>query len=242
MSSSAVSFTLRVAAIAFVVVCLTIFFLPCGHKDIPFQFASKLLDLTNLSSQRPVTAESVPPTSRYHPFQIKLNDQFTLARYLRHQPENGQFQNALAVVFEETIKDEPLLLTHDPVYHTVQFHSIVSSSSSSKKLWVIPDGNYAVGVGDAPPGATSAGFRIESDGRLTFNREERWGYCFIPETRGVALYWFGDDTATIPKGCVSDVQLARADYQFPMIEERGQVMMRWAKRRFDSMDVARMHA
>jgi hypothetical protein len=170
-------------------------------------------------------------SSPSHPFQIKLNSKYVLSRYLRRQPEYGPFSHALAVVFSETIKDEPLLLTTDSVDHTLRFHSLSSTSSASAhQIWIVANGNYAVGVGEPPVGASHSEFHISDDGRLTFNGQERWGYCHIPEARGVALYWFGDDSIPLPKGCVGDVILTRADYDFPSIEEEDQQFKRTKRR------------
>jgi hypothetical protein len=148
---------------------------------------------------------------------------------MRHQPEYGPFQNALAVVLEETLRDEPLLLTLNPDDRTLKFHSL--AAAAPQPLWIIPNGNHAVGVGKPPADGDYEEFGITEDGRLTFGGRERWGYCQIPDTRALALYWFGDDTAVIPERCVRHVQLMRGDYNFPSIEEEDQIAARRVKRR-----------
>jgi hypothetical protein len=163
------------------------------------------------------------------PFQLKLNAKHVLSRYMRHQPEYGPFQTALAVVLSETTRDEPLLLTLNHDEHTLHFHSL--ASSSARQIWVVPNGNYAVGVGEPPAGGKFEEFDVTEDGRLTFNGEERWGYCPIPDTRALALYWFGDESVAVPKGCVERIQLTREDYDFPSIEEDDELPQRRLKAR-----------
>jgi hypothetical protein len=233
MTASSISIYLRVGGLAVLLICMSVFLVHHGPKAntlIP-----RFLSFQNQEPSFPQTP-SQTSLSTSHPFQIKLNSKYVLSRYLRRQPEYGPFAHALAVVFSETIKDEPLLLTTDSDQHTLRFHSLSSSSSSSaQQIWIVANGNYAVGVGEPPAGASRAEFHISDEGRLTFNGQEKWGYCHIPETRGVALYWFGDDSIPVPKGCVADVILTRADYDFPTIEELDQQFeqaKRRVKRRF----------
>ena len=244
MSASSVAVSLRVGFLIITLICFIGLVVRHDHQEHPL-----LPRFFSLLNQKPTAAfqTQMQPQQQIltqsHPFQIKLNNKYLLSRYLRRQPEYGTFHNALAVVFSETIKDEPLLLTTDTIEHTMRFHSLSSlAQSSSQEIWVIPNGNYAVGVGEAPIGASNHDFVVTEDGRLTFNGEEKWGYCRIPETRGVALYWFGDDSIPVPKGCVSDVILTRADYDFPALEEQDQVLKRRVKRRFEaSRDVEMYH-
>jgi hypothetical protein len=234
MSASSVAVSLRVGFLVITLICLVGLFVRHDHAEHPLlpQFLSfSTQRAASFQTQLQPQQQGIAPS---HPFQIKLNNNYVLSRYLRRQPEYGPFHNALAVVFSETIKDEPLLLTTDSIEHTMRFHSLSSiSRSSAQQIWIIPNGNYAVGVGHTPEGASNHDFEITEDGRLTFNGEEKWGYCHIPETRGVALYWFGDDSIPVPKGCVSDVKLTRADYDFPAIEEQDQPVRRRVKRRFE---------
>ena len=235
MSASNLSVTLRVGTLALVLVCMGIFVIQRQHgENTLFRRFLPFLSFTNQDH-----LSQYQTLSNSHPFQIKHNSKHILSRYLRHQPEYGPFHNALAVVFQETPLDEPLLLTLDPFKKTLRFHSLAATrTSEAQQLWIIPHGNYAVGVGEPPAGASPSGFEIDKKGHLTFNGEENWGYCRIPETRGVALYWFGDEDIPIPKGCVSDVILTRADYDFPMIEE-GEPTKRRVKRRFHSVQQER---
>src|SRR5579859_267623 len=239
MSPSSVAVPLRVGFLIITLICLIGLLMQHNHQKHPL-----LPRFLSIQDQKPVSFQMQwqPPQqllTQSHPFQIKLNNQYVLSRYLRRQPEYGPLHNALAVVFSETIKDEPLLLTTYSVKHTMRFHSLSSTSqSSAQDIWIVPNGNYAVGVGDAPTGASNHDFLITEDGRLTFNGEEKWGYCHIPETRGIALYWFGDDSMPVPRGCISDVKLTRADYDFPAIEEQDKPLKRRVKRRFEvSQDV-----
>lgn len=235
MSASSIALSLRVGFLIITLICLVGLLLRHDHEEHPL-----LPRFLSLSNQKPAAFQTQLQAqqkifTQSHPFQIKLNNKYVLSRYLRRQPEYGPFHTAQAVVFSETIKDEPLLLTTDTIEHTMRFHSLsYISQSSAQQIWIIPNGNYAVGVGEAPAGASNQDYVITDDGRLTFNGEEKWGYCHIPETRGVALYWFGDDTIPVPKGCVSDVKLTRADYDFPAIEEHDQPLKRRIKRRFEA--------
>lgn len=234
MSANSVSLSLRVGFLVITLICLVGLLARHDHQEHSLLPRFLSLTLQKGASFQTQTQQQQQVITQSHPFQIKLNNKYVLSRYLRHQPEYGPFHNALAVVFSETIKDEPLLLTTDNIEHTMRFHSLSSTSQSlAQELWIIPNGNYAAGVGEAPAGASKHDFVITEDGRLTFNGEEKWGYCHIPETRGVALYWFGDETIPVPKGCVSDVKLTRADYDFPAIEEQDQPLKRRVKRRFE---------
>ena len=232
MSASNVSVSLRVGTLAIVLICMIGYALQRQHGEntlLPRWLSFKSQDLsTDWGFQDTI--------SNPHPFQIKLNSKYLLSRYLRHQPEYGPFYNAVAVVFQETPRDEPLLLTIDSNEKTLRFHSLSSTKlTSAQQIWVIPNGNYAVGVGEPPAGASRTEFEINDIGHLTFDGEEKWGYCVMPETRAVALYWFGDESIPIPKGCVSNVVLTRADYDFPIIEEEEVPLKRRVKRRFDTI-------
>jgi hypothetical protein len=232
MNSGTVSVTVRVAPLTFILLCMITFVLQREHGE-----NTLLRRFQTFFHQESSTAESHAETLNSNPFQLRLNSKYVLSRYLRHQPEYGPFHNALAVVFQETPRDEPLLLTLDASKKTLRFHSLVATTKSdAQQLWVISNGNYAVGVGEAPDGASQSEFEINEEGHLTFNGEEKWGYCHITETRAIALYWFGDENVPIPKGCVSDVILTRADYDFPAIDEPEETpMKRRVKRRFDNL-------
>ena len=225
MSANTVSVSLRVGTLALVLICMIAFV--AQRQEGENTLFRRFLSFTNQGS----SIESQSQILNTNPFQIKLNSRHLLSRYLRHQPEYGPFHNALAVVFQETPRDEPLLLTIDS-HKTMRFHSLAATTTSdAQQLWIIPTGNYAVGVGEAPDAARRAEFEINDDGHLIFNGEEKWGYCRMPETRGIALYWFGDDSIPIPKGCVANVTLIRADYNFPEMEED----VTPVKRRFDKL-------
>jgi hypothetical protein len=218
---------IRVVVLAAVLIGTSFFLLRADVKQSlsPALRAATLVKIQAMSSKAPFQHV----LSQYQPFQLQLNSKHVLSRYMRHQPEYGPFQNALAVVLEETLRDEPLLLTLNPDDRTLKFHSL--AAAAPQPLWIIPNGNHAVGVGKPPADGDYEEFGITEDGRLTFGGRERWGYCQIPDTRALALYWFGDDTAVIPERCVRHVQLMRGDYNFPSIEEEDQIAARRVKRR-----------
>jgi len=212
--------SVRFGTLAIISICVVCMIICCSghiqHSFLSHRFPSRS-GLRLQKSHGPIP---------HNAFQVQLNSMHTLARYLRRQPQYRPFHRALAVVFEEKERHEPLLLTIDPNKRTLQFHSESSASSSSaQQIWVIPGGNHAVGVGEPSAGASLSPFEISPEGRLTFNGEEKWGYCWIPETRAVALYWFGDHSRSIPSGCFSPVQLTRIDYEFPIIEEEPQQLL-----------------
>src|SRR5438270_13269355 len=131
MSSSSVAVSLRIGFLVITLICLTGLLMRHNHQEHPL-----LPRFLSIQNQKPASFQTQlqPPQqllTQSHPFQIKLNNQYVLSRYLRRQPEYGPFHNALAVVFSETIKDEPVLLTMDTVEHTMRFHSLSSISQSA---------------------------------------------------------------------------------------------------------------
>src|SRR5271169_6339855 len=134
------------------------------------QHSTLLPQILGFNTKQDLSSNSVMIIhSKAPPFQIRINSERTLARYLRHRGE-GATRDVLVVVFEETSRDEPLLLTLDADEHTLRFHSVASThSSAAQQIWIAPNENSVIRVGDLSDGASYAPFDLTSDGRLTFN-------------------------------------------------------------------------